>query len=145
MTAGLAGGGWSEFSSGAWRALAACLPLFALALLPLLLFAREALFPWLQPVEQLPEVVRHKLLYLNVPFFVTRTIAYFVIWLALAFFMGVWHSNRRGGGVLCAGGLVALLYTLSFFAFDWFLSLEPKFYTDVFGLWLADTVVAGAG
>src|SRR5699024_3366623 len=53
--------------------------------------------------------------------------------------------NRRGGGVLCAGGLVALLYTLSFFAFDWFLSLEPKFYTDVFGLWLADTVVAGAG
>lgn len=144
MTAGLAGGGWSEFSHGCLRALAACLPLLVLALLPLLIFAREALFPWTQPVEQLPEVVKHKLLYLNVPFFTARTIGYFVIWLLLAYFMGAWSTRRRGGGALCAGGLVALLYTLSFFAFDWFLSLEPKFYTDVFGLWLADSVIAGA-
>lgn len=145
MTAGLAGGGWSDISRDTWRGLAACLPLFALALLPLLIFAREALFPWTQPVEQLPEVVQHKLLYLNVPFFTARTIGYFVVWLFLAFFMGVWQPARRGGGALCAGGLVALLYTLSFFGFDWFLSLQPKFYTDVFGLWMADTIVAGAG
>lgn len=145
MTAGLAGGGWSDVSRDAWRGLAACLPLFALALLPLLLFAREALFPWTQPVEQLPEVVQRKLLYLNVPFFTVRTIGYFVIWLLLALFMGVWHPARRAGGALCAGGLVALLYTLSFFGFDWFLSLQPTFYTDVFGLWMADTIVAGAG
>ncbi|HLR86847.1 MAG TPA: hypothetical protein VK064_03070 [Wenzhouxiangella sp.] len=144
MTAGLAGGGWSELSRGPWRALAACLPLFALALLPLLLFARGALFPWTQPVEELPEIVTKKLLYLNVPFFSARTVAYFVVWLLLAFLMGVWHPTRRGGAVLCAAGLLALLYTLSFFAFDWLLSLEPKFYTDVFGLWLADTMVAGA-
>src|SRR5699024_5219644 len=57
MTAGLAGGGWSELSRGQWRALVACLPLFALALLPLLIFARGALFPWTLPVEQLDEVV----------------------------------------------------------------------------------------
>lgn len=145
MTAGLAGGGWSEVSRSAWRGLAACLPLLVLALLPLLLFAREALFPWTHPVEQLPEVVQRKLLYLNVPFFTARTVGYLVIWLLLAYCMGVWHSARRAGGRLCAGGLVALLYTLSFFGFDWFLSLQPKFYTDVFGLWMADTVVAGAG
>ncbi len=144
MTAGLAGGGWSELSRGAWRSLAACLPLFALALLPLLIFARGALFPWVQPVDQLDEVVRKKLLYLNVPFFSVRTVVYFAVWLVLAYLMGVWNPARRAGGTLCVAGLVALLYTLSFFTFDWLLSLEPKFYTDVFGLWLINTIVAGA-
>ncbi len=145
LTMGLTGGGWGELSRPAARALMACLPVAALALLPLLLFARDALFPWTQPVETLPEVVRNKLLYLNEPFFIARTLGYFTIWLVLAWFVGAWHGARRAGGVLCAGGLVLLLHTVSFFAYDWFLSLEPKFYTDVFGLWLAVTIVLGAG
>lgn len=144
MTMGLTGGGWGELSRPACRALAGCLPLLVLALLPLLVFARHALFPWTQPIDQLPEVVRHKLLYLNEPFLVVRTLGYFAIWLLLAFFIGVWSRRRTPGGPLSAGGLVLVLYTLSFFAFDWFLSLEPKFYTDVFGLWLGVTMVSGA-
>ncbi|GAB3681573.1 hypothetical protein [Salinisphaera aquimarina] len=143
LTWGLTGGGWGELGAPTWRALTACLPLFALALLPLLLFARSALFPWTQPLETLPEVVRHKHLYLNTPFFVIRTLVYFLIWCLFAALVGVWRP-RVPGAAVCAGGLVALLYTLAFFGFDWMLSLEPKFYTDVFGLWLAVTLPAGA-
>lgn len=143
LTWGLTGGGWGALGAPTWRALAACLPLFAIALLPLLLFARAALFPWTAPVESLPEVVRHKQLYLNVPFFVVRAGVYFLLWLVLAFVAGAW-THRRAGGAACAAGLVALLYSLTFFGFDWMLSLEPKFYTDVFGLWLGVTAPAGA-
>ena len=52
--------------------------------------------------------------------------------------------RRSPGGRLSAVGLIVLLYTLTFFGFDWMLSLEPKFYTDVYGLWLAVTLPAAA-
>lgn len=143
LTWGLTGGGWGELAAPTWRALAATLPLFGLALLPLLLFARDALFPWTAPSESLPEVVRHKTLYLNVGFFSIRYAIYFIVWIGLAFVAGAF-GRARAGGKLSAAGLVALLYTLTFFGFDWMLSLEPKFYTDVFGLWLAVTVPAAA-
>jgi len=143
LTWHLTGGGWGEIGAPTWRALAAGLPVFALALALLLIFGRGALFPWTAPAETLPEVVRHKLLYLNMPFFVARSLFYFVVWLGLAFVVGAWRPRRPSAGA-AAGGLVALLYTLSFFGFDWMLSLEPTFYTDVFGLWLAVTVPAAA-
>lgn len=143
LTWGLTGGGWGVIGAPTWRALAATLPVLFLALAVLLVFGLGALFPWTAPVETLPEVVRHKKLYLNVPFLVVRFVIYAVLWLALAFAAGAF-SPRRPGGRLSAAGLIVLLYTLTFFGFDWMLSLEPKFYTDVFGLWLVVTLPAAA-
>lgn len=143
LTWGLTGGGWGRLAAPTWRALTACLPLFAFALLPLLLFARGALFPWTAPPESLPEIVRNKLLYLNTPFLALRTVGYFVIWFVFAAAAGAWW-RRIPGSAACAGGLIALLYSLTFFGVDWMLSLEPKFYTDIFGLWLAVTLPAAA-
>lgn len=143
LTWHLTGGGWGEIGAPTWRALAAALPVFAIALALAFIFGYKALFPWIAPVDTLSDTVRHKLLYLNLPFFIARSVGYFVIWLVLAFVAGAWRPRVPGAGA-CAGGLVALLYTLSFFGFDWLLSLEPKFYTDVFGLWLAVTVPAAA-
>ena len=143
MTFGLTGGAWGEAAAPVWRALAATLPLFALAMTPLL-FGLDTLFPWTAPVHSLPDVVARKTLYLNLPFLFARLALYFALWLGFAFALGVWTRRRPAGAGVCAAGLIALLYSMTFFGFDWLLSLEPKFYTDVFGLWLCVTAAAAA-
>lgn len=137
---GLTGGAWGRLSRPAWQALLALMPVFALAFVPLV-FALDQLFPWTQPPEQLPEVVRHKLLYLNVPFLLARLGLYLAIWLG---FTAACLRRMPGMGA-CAAGVILWLFSLTFFGFDWLLSLEPKFYTDVFGLWLAVTTLIAAG
>ncbi|MDN5851208.1 MAG: hypothetical protein L0H63_16485, partial [Nitrococcus sp.] len=141
MVHGLTGGAWGEHSRPVWRALAATMPLFVLAMVPLL-FGLDELFVWTQPKEELPEVVQHKLLYLNVPFFQARSGLYFVVWLALAGLLGAWHERRAR--IVYGPGLVLWVFTISFFSIDWIMSLEPKFYSDVFGLIIA-TGAASAG
>ncbi|MBB3060497.1 hypothetical protein [Microbulbifer rhizosphaerae] len=140
MTQGLTGGRWGEQSRPLWLALAATLPLFAAAMLPLL-FGLHTLFSWTLPAQELPEVVRNKLAYLNRPFFVVRSLGYFAIWLGLAWALGVW---RRRTAPVQAPGLILWLLALTFFAFDWFMSLEPEFYSDIYGLMLGTGMVAAA-
>lgn len=141
MTFGLTGGGWGELGAPGWRLLLAVLPLFALAMLPLT-FALPELFSWTRPAAELPEVVRRKLLYLNEPFLLLRLGLYLAVWLGL----GLAFARRGSPGAgACAAGLLLWLFSVTFFGFDWFLSLEPTFYTDVFGLWLGVTAVAAAG
>lgn len=141
MVHGLTGGAWGEHSRPVWRALAATMPLFGLAMVPLL-FGIDELFSWTQPVAKLPEVVQRKLVYLNIPFFQARSGLYFVVWLALAGLLGAWHSRR--GRIIHGPGLVLWVFTITFFSVDWIMSLEPKFYSDVFGLIIA-TGTASAG
>lgn len=141
MTHGLTGGRWGDESRPVWVALAASMPIFALALLPLL-FGLDALFSWTRPAAELPDVVRRKTAYLNEPFFIVRTIIYLVIWLALPWLLGVWR--RRPSGVVHAPGLIAWVFALTFFGYDWLLSLEPQFYSDIIGLILV-TGTVGAG
>lgn len=129
----LTGGRWGEAGRAQWLALVATLPLFAAALLPLLA-GLQSLFAWTGPAEALPQLVRNKLAYLNAPFFILRSLAYFALWLWLA----------RGPGRVPAPGLLLWLLALTFFAFDWLMSLEPEFYSDIYGLMLAANTVAAA-
>ncbi|WP_148863666.1 hypothetical protein [Marinobacter fonticola] len=149
MIHGLTGGRWGDQSRRVWLALVATLPLFVLSLVPLVL-AMETLFAWTQPEHLLPDVVKRKQFYLNLPFFVTRLVIYCGIWLALAWMQGLWRSpDSSGAGIggrgpqgLHAPGLILWVLSITFFSFDWFMSLEPKFYSDVFGLMLC-TNLAG--
>lgn len=134
MTHGLTGGRWGDASRPLWIALAASMPLFALALLPLLL-GLDSLFSWTRPPAELPDVVARKTAYLNEPFFIIRTLVYLVVWLGLTWLLGVWR--QRTPGAVHAPGLIVWLFALTFFSFDWLLSLEPEFYTDIMGLILA--------
>ncbi|HEY9120021.1 MAG TPA: hypothetical protein VIN33_09700 [Marinobacter sp.] len=148
MTHGLTGGRWGTASRPVWIALAATLPLFVVSMLPLLLGLDE-LFSWTRPESLLPEVVRKKLLYLNEPFFIGRTFFYLFVWLGLAWALSVWAVPRRvgksgKGQAVHAPGLILWVLTMTFFGFDWFMSLEPRFYSDVFGLMLCMAAASAA-
>ena len=105
-------------------------------------------------------------LYLNTPFFLVRALLYLLVWIALAWIVpGLsyrsgedWEGEhaapdaaRTHAGLatdeeasalwgravrVSAVGLVLLVVTTTFAAFDWLMSLEPEWFSSVFG-WLA--------
>lgn len=134
MTYALTGGRWGETALPLARALTAALPVSLTAFLLLLAFGMETLFGWTAPPSELPEVVQRKTLYLNQPFFILRSLLYFAVWSALAFAFGAWGAERPARAGLAAAGLILWVFTTTFFAFDWLMSLEPTWYSDILGL-----------
>ncbi len=123
---------------------AATLPLFALLFVPVVLDL-SPLFPWVHPPADLPPHAREQLLskapYLNVPFFLARTVLYFTVWSAVAWLLLHWSTRQDESGDvdltvrqrrLSAGGLPVLGLTTSFAAVDWLMSLEPRWVSSVF-------------
>ncbi len=127
----------------------ATMPLFVVLFVPILLGMRQ-LFPWVDPSALSPELARaveHKRPYLNVPFFVVRAAIYFTLWIAVAHLLRSWSMRQDSTGGLAltrwqrrlgAGSLPFLGWTMSFAAFDWMMSIDPRFYSTIFGVyWFA--------
>lgn len=156
----LAGGAWGALIVRLLEAGARLLPLLAGAGVPLL-WHLEWLYPWARPETVAADaLLQHKLPYLNGPFFTQRAVGYFVVWSLLALLLPYWarrldhltepettRALRRRLQLLSAGGLVLHALAVTFAAIDWMMSLEPAWYSTIYGvLWLmAQLVVALAG
>lgn len=137
--------GWSVTVRRQAEHLAATLPLFAILFLPLLAGLHE-LYPWLDAahVEQDP-ILQSKQAYLNEPFFLVRTTVYLLSWAAL----GWWFrrqsvlQDKEGGTRITrrlqtasAPAIVWFGITVTFAAFDWVMSLDPHWYSTIFGVYV---------
>lgn len=100
------------------------------------------LFPWTHP-DPSDALVQSKLLYLNAPFFLARAAFYFAAWAALAHFLSKWSLERDASGDprlgerlqgLSGGGLVLMGLTITFSAVDWGMSLNPHWYSTIYGM-----------
>jgi hypothetical protein len=89
-------------------------------------------------------IVEHKAFYLNKKFFLGRLIAYLLLWYWLAQRFFWWSteqdktkalSNTASAQKFAPIGLMIFAVTLTFFAFDWFLSLDATWYSTIFGVW----------
>jgi hypothetical protein len=127
----------------------AVIPLFLVLFVPILL-GRHQLFPWTTPDAlegELRRLVEHKRPYLNTSFFVVRAIFYFASWVVVAELLRRWSLRQdAAGGItltrwqrrLGAGSLPLMALTVSFAAFDWIMSVDPRFYSTIFGAyWFA--------
>jgi hypothetical protein len=130
------------------------LPLFVLLFLPIALGMKH-LFVWVDPhglEGEMAHAVHLKHAYLNPAFFVVRAAIYFVVWIAVAHLLRAWSVRQdEAGGVtltrwqrrLGAGSLPFLALTMSFAAFDWMMSLDPRFFSTIFGVyWFAGSFMA---
>lgn len=145
MVHGLTGGKWGFAVRPPLRAILATLPLALLLLLPVL--ARlDLIFPWAgADPAALPETVRQKLAYLNVPFFLARFAACCAIWLALAWLVLRWTGEGRAAGARgYAIGLLLHGLAVTIFSIDWMLSLEPDFTSTIYAMLEASAQVVGA-
>jgi hypothetical protein len=146
----LVGGAWGFLIRRPLEAAVMTIPLMALLFLPLLLGMHE-LYPWSRPgAVDADHALRHKSAYLNVPFFVARAAIYFGLWSLLAGLL------RWGSGVqdrtddprptwrlqtLSGPGLALTFLAITFAMIDWGMSLEPHWYSTIYGAML---LVGGA-
>lgn len=139
----LAGGRWGYSVRRLLEAGTRTLPLMALLFLPLLAGLR-ILYVWARPeAVAADELLQHKQIYLNLPFFLGRAVFYFAVWCGLARLLdraatmqdrapGPDSTKRLMG--LSAGGLLAYGLTMTFAAVDWAMSLEPHWFSTVYGV-----------
>lgn len=126
----LTGGRWGEVARAPLVSAIAVLPLVLLACGPILLFA-PLVYPWAaDPGSAGPEVADR---YLNVGFLALRSL----VGLGVLATLSVVETRGRFGR-LC-GGLALVVYAIfvDVSAFDWLLSLEPRFTSSAFGVQLA--------
>ena len=150
MVQHLSGGAWTMASRRLLEAAARTLPLMAVLFLPIW-FNLGKLYPWVNPDpndEVLMHAVHLKHGYLNVPFFGGRALAYFFIWAVLTFFLTKWSKEQdempamlpgpldRRSRLLSGPGLVLYVATITFMSVDWIMSLDPHWYSTIYGVLL---------
>ena len=139
----LTGGGWGFVIRRQLEAAAATIPLMALLFIPLL-FGLEVLYPWTHPETAAHgEVIALKQDYLNLPFFLVRLAAYFLIWSVMAVLLNRWSQQQDQTGdpnltqrlkILSGPGIFVYVMTATFASVDWLMSLEPEWFSTIYGL-----------
>lgn len=139
----LAGGTWGYAIRRLLEAATRTLPLMLLLVLPLLA-GIPVLYEWSHPeVVAADPLLQAKSAYLNPPFFVARTLFYFAVWGTLSWLLNRWSTQQDGTAetyptrrlqVLSGPGIVAYALTATFAAIDWVMSLEPHWYSTIYGL-----------
>jgi len=142
----LTGGEWGFVIRRMLEASTRTFPLLAVLFLPILAGVKS-LYVWANPVVLPAEdmtLLAHKAPYLNVPFFIARAVLYFVIWSAMSFLLSRWSAEQdttndpapaRRLLRLSAPGIPVLGLTVTFAAIDWIMSLEPKWFSTIYGVW----------
>jgi hypothetical protein len=140
----LTGGLWGLVIRRLLEAGARTLPYLAVFFLPVA-FGLSHLYPWAKPdVVAADALIQKKTLYLNVPFFLVRAAFYFGVWTLLSNVQSRWADEMdRGGNYLKAsrrlqalggGGLLLMGLTITFSAVDWGMSLNPHWFSTVYGV-----------
>jgi hypothetical protein len=139
----LVSGAWGHVIQRMTEAGARTLPVMALLFVPIL-FGLQNLFPWSRPeVVEASHVIHKKTAYLNIPFFLIRAAAFFAFWSAVAFLITKWSRMQDQTGdagltrkIRMASGpaLVFFVLTATFAGVDWMMSLEPEWYSTIYGM-----------
>jgi hypothetical protein len=88
--------------------------------------------------------LQQKAAYLNPGFFYVRTLVYLIGWAILAWWFRKQSINQDHGDALritrklqtaSAPAIVWFAVTATFFAFDWIMSLDPHWYSTIFGVY----------
>jgi hypothetical protein len=148
-------GSWMVMVRRPMESVAATLPLFALLFVPIA-FGLDRIYPWAahgQLDAAVEQALAHKRAWLNRPFFVARTGLYFLVFCVVAGLLRAWsrendvrprlalvlRMRRLSGGALPLVGL-----TLTWASFDWSMSLQPAWYSTIFGFYFFAGAFVGA-
>jgi hypothetical protein len=139
----LVGGRWGFMTQRVLEAAIQTLPFMALLFIPLL-FGLAELYPWARAEAVAADsLLQQKSAYLNAPFFIARAAVYFAVWAGLGRLLVHWslEQDRTADGTLTqrlqrlsGPGLLLWGLTVTFAAIDWVMSLEPKWYSTIFGM-----------
>ncbi len=139
----LTGGAWGVVIRRPIGAATRVLPIMTVLFLPIVAGMRT-LYPWTDAnLVAADEMLQHKHLYLNVPFFLVRAAVYFGVWNLLTYLLNAWSLEQdqnpdprlaRRMQKLSAIGLLGYGLTITFASFDWLMSLEPHWFSTIYGV-----------
>lgn len=140
----LIGATWSVPMRRVPERVASLVPL-AVPLLLIGLFSLPVLFPWMHHDAHHHAIIAAKAAWLNLPFFALRAVVCAVLWLLFYVFY-VRGSLRQDESrdpsftirarKLAAPFMVMFFFTITIVGFDWISSLEPEWYSDMFGVYV---------
>jgi hypothetical protein len=153
MVQHMTSGAWGLVTRRIFEAGARLLPFCAVLFIPIALFA-PSLYLWARPeAVSADEILKHKEPYLNLTFFLVRAFVYFIAWIGCATLLTRWSAQQdlrevavteedtRRFRVISGPGLVLYVVLMSLAAVDWIMSLDPHWYSTIFGF----IFVAGQG
>jgi len=138
------------FASPVWLVALLFVPILIVTLVP----GDSPLLPWAQAAHDAhaadhgheAHLLEVKAPYLNVPFFIVRTVVFFGIWILFAAFF-VRTSLKQDDGAagpeasakmksVSAPFIILFAFTVTFASFDWLMSLEPAWFSTIFGVYV---------
>lgn len=138
----LTSGRWGFVLQRPFEAAARLMPAMLLLFVPVL-FSMHSLYEWThEHVIAHDELVQHKLPYLNPTGFYIRFGVYAVIWTVLAFALSNLSRRADANGnpetvrklrVISAPGILLYSLATTFASFDWYMSLEPHWFSSIYG------------
>ncbi len=131
--------GWHTAIQRVPEAMTSFLPVSAI-LMFLMFFGMKDLYEWTH-TDHLDEVIQHKSVYLNIPFFFIRMLIYFAGWIAITHFMNKntkllhetrdlkYHNKRK-----VFAGLFMVFFALTLLSsnWDWIMSIDVHWYSTLF-------------
>lgn len=144
--------GWSVVVRRLAEGMASLFPLLALLVVPILVGMHD-LYSWSRPGATAHDaVLAGKSGYLNPTFFIIRLALYFAVWWFLGryFFKKSVEQDTTGDPKTTvtltrrsAPAMVLYAFAVNFCAFDLLMSIDPHWYSTIFGVYLFSSSVVG--
>lgn len=137
----LTAGSWGVPARRIWESGGRTMPLMGILVIPVIL-GMTTLFPWARPEAANDAIIQAKAAYLNTPFFLARVVFYVVLWSAISILLSRWSLQQDAEGpqpairklrFLSGAGLVLMALSLTFFSVDFVMSLDPHWFSTIFG------------
>lgn len=139
------GGNWGRLGRRFWEAAAGNLPLMFACWLPIA-FGMKTLYSWARMPHDLAvkELGQKADLYLTPTGFWVRGICFFAAWMLFTAFLMRWSKKEDAGTAtpaqfvtvqnVCGFGIVFYALSITFGSIDWTMSLDPKWWSTVWGM-----------
>ncbi len=132
MISYVTGGQWTKVLRPFLELGARLIVVTALLFIPIVLGLPQ-LYLWAQPaVVSADPLLQHQSPFLNPTFFIIRAVVYFAVWLTLAWLLTRRNDPRRRE--IAIVGLILHFPLATLASIDWFMSLEPHWYSTIYGV-----------
>ncbi len=136
---------WSTAMRRPFEFISGVIPFLILLAMPLL-FNMNTVFDWTHKALYKDDpTLLLKAPYLNVPFFIVRTIFVFLVW-GIFYHLIIRNSRKQDSthdqrlttrNVKLSAGFMPLFgFTITVFSIDWLMSLKPDWFSTVFGVYI---------
>jgi len=137
--------GWSVVVRRVAEQGMSALPVFGVLFLPIVALKDQLYSVWMGHDAHANHAIHAKAGYLNFNFWIIRAVVYFAVWTFLSFRLGSLSRQQDTSKdpaltgkmvTLSAVGIPLFALTITFAGIDWVMSLDPLWYSTMFGVYM---------